>query len=106
MDEDIPLPVDLPAAELNWAQCRVPGFQAVLTAFEGGPHRLAKSGTPLFHPTERRKPKADIPPRSTRHCGLHRLHHGLEDVGTDLLSHLAASDSREAVVKARADPGV
>ena len=28
MDEDIPLPADLPAAELKWAQCRVSWLQA------------------------------------------------------------------------------
>jgi hypothetical protein len=50
MDEDIPLPVDLPAAELNWAQCRVSEFQAVMTAFEGWTSPPAKSGMSRFHP--------------------------------------------------------
>jgi hypothetical protein len=50
--------------------------------------------------------EAISPPSSTRHCGLRRLHRGFDDVGTDLLSHLATSDSGEAVVKTRANPGV
>jgi hypothetical protein len=41
-----------------------------------------------------------------RHGCLRRLHHGLDDVCADFLPHLAASEGGEAVVKARADPGV
>src|SRR5690348_11874288 len=41
-----------------------------------------------------------------RHCGLRWLHHRLDDVRTDLLSHLAAGYRREAVMEAGANAGV
>jgi hypothetical protein len=53
MDEDIPLPFDLPGAELKQAQCRVSGLQAVNDRFRmvdlTGPD---KSGMTHFHPFE------------------------------------------------------
>ena len=47
--------------------------------------------------------EAISPSSSTRNSGLNRLHHGLDDVGADLLSHLAACDRRKAVVETGAD---
>jgi len=41
-----------------------------------------------------------------RHGCLRRLHHRSYCIRADLLAHLTASDGGEAVVKARADPGV
>jgi len=50
MDEDIPLPVDLPAGELKWAQSRVSRLQAVMTAIAAvvkshGGERCGNAGT-------------------------------------------------------------
>ena len=48
MDEDIPLPVDLPAAALKQAHCRVSEQQ--MAAFQVWPRGPGKSGTAEIHP--------------------------------------------------------
>jgi hypothetical protein len=51
MDEDIPLPFDLLAAELKQAQCQVPGLRAVNDGFRRVDlTRPDKSRMTHFHP--------------------------------------------------------
>jgi hypothetical protein len=54
MDEDIPLPLDLPAAELNRRSVGCPGFRPLMTALEGWTlvdlTRPDKSRMMHFHP--------------------------------------------------------